>query len=72
MLTFLEKAFDIVLCKVIGWDLRKQLVPQKLVELVKNLYQGARSGVDTIGATSTSFEISAGVHLGSDLKLSAL
>ena len=37
----LEKAYDRVLREVIYWSLRKKLVPEKLIQMVKTTYEGA-------------------------------
>ena len=37
----LEKAFDLVLRKVIEWTLRKKLVPKRLVQAVMSMYKRA-------------------------------
>ena len=63
----LEKAFDRVPREVIRWALRRQRVPEKLINQVMLLYQRARSRVRTVAGTSESFEINVGVHQGSAL-----
>ena len=51
----------------IRWALRRQLVPERMVELVMELYSGSKSRVTVAGHTSSSFEITLGVHQGSAL-----
>ena len=63
----LENAFDRVPRAAIRWALRRQLVPERLVELVMELYTGSKSRVTAAGCTSSSFEITVGVHQGSAL-----
>jgi hypothetical protein len=63
----LEKAFDKVPRPAIKWALRRQKVPERLVNLVMALYDRARSRVKVAGVTSESFEIRVGVHQGSAL-----
>ena len=61
----LEKAFDRVPREVIQWALRRQVVPERLVSQVIDLYRGSKSLVRTVAGTSKEFEISEGVHQGS-------
>ena len=63
----LEKAFDRVPRDVIRWALRKQGVPERLINLVMALYKEAKSRVKTVAGTSEEFEIRVGVHQGSAL-----
>ena len=63
----LEKAFDRVPREAIRWALRRQLVPEKLINQVMLLYQNTRTRVKTSVGTSESFEIKVGVHQGSAL-----
>ena len=59
----LKKAFDRVPLAAIRWE----LVPERLVELMMELYSGSKSRVTAAGCTSSSFEITVGVHQGSAL-----
>ena len=63
----LEKAFDKVPRKAIRWALRRQLVPEKLINQVMCLYEHSTSRAKFAGKTSQSFEVSVGVHQGSAL-----
>jgi hypothetical protein len=63
----LEKAFDRVPRRVIEWALRRQGVPERLVEAVMALYVGTSSRVKTVVGTSEQFDIDVGVHQGSAL-----
>ena len=63
----LEKAFDRVPRQVIEWALRRQKVPQSLVNAVMALYEGTKSSVKTLAGVSEGFEIGVGVHQGSAL-----
>ena len=61
----LEKAFDRVPGKVIEWALRRQNVPERMVQLIMALYVNTNSRVKTFTGTSKKFEIKVGVHQGS-------
>ena len=63
----LEKAFDKEPRPAIRWALRRQRVPESLIDLVMALYSETRSRVRVAGETSDSFEIGVGVHQGSVL-----
>ena len=63
----LEKAFDRIPRKAIEWALRRQLVPEYMVELVMMLYLDSRSRVSVAGVQSLDFPIEVGVHQGSAL-----
>ena len=63
----LEKAFDRVPRQAIRWALRRQRVPERLIEQVMALYQGTKSRVRTVAGLSEEFEINVGVHQGSAL-----
>ena len=63
----LEKAFDKIPRKAIEWALRRQLVPELLVQRVMTLYKDSRSRVRVGGEESEGFPINVGVHQGSAL-----
>ena len=63
----LEKAFDRVPREIIRWALRRQRVPERLINMVMALYASAKSRVKTAAGTSGEFEIGVGVHQGSAL-----
>ena len=63
----LEKAFDKVPRRVVEWALRKQLVPEYMVQLVMALYSESFSKVRFTGSMSAEFPINVGVHQGSAL-----
>ncbi len=63
----LEKAFDKVPRRAISWALRRQRVPERLVNLAMALYEGSKSRVSVVDGTSEEFEIQVGVHQGSAL-----
>ena len=63
----LEKAFDKVPRPAIKRALRRQRVPEFLIDLVMAFYRETRSRVRVAGETSDSFEIGVGVHQGSVL-----
>jgi len=63
----LEKAFDRVPREVVYWSLRRKGISEKIVRIIKSMYDGARTTVRS-GAGGTSwFEIRVGVHQGSCL-----
>ena len=63
----MEKAFDRVPRRAIEWALRRQLVPELLVQRVMSLYEDSRSRVRVAGVDSEWFNINVGVHQGSAL-----
>ena len=63
----LEKAFDKIPRKAIEWALRRQLVPEILVQMVMLLYEDSKSRVKVGGEESEGFPINVGVHQGSAL-----
>ena len=63
----LEKAFDNILRTTIRWALRRQNVPERLINSVMALYIETRSSVRVAGETSVNFGIEVGVHQGSVL-----
>jgi hypothetical protein len=58
----LEKAFDRVPREVVYWSLRKKGVTEKIVRLVKSMYDGARTSVRCRTGGTVEFEIRVGVH----------
>ncbi|WKX94958.1 hypothetical protein Q1695_011869 [Nippostrongylus brasiliensis] len=63
----LEKAFDRVPHEVIWYALRKQLVPEELINWVRILYTDPRSRVQAAAGISAEFPILVAVHQGSPL-----
>ena len=63
----LEKAYDRVPRRVVYWCLRKRGVPEKLVRLVKMMYEGARTSVKTKYGETEAFSVEVGLHQGSAL-----
>ncbi len=63
----LEKAFDRVPRDVVYWSLRKKGVTEKMIRIIKAMYDGARTVVKTSNGNTDSFEIKVGVHQGSCL-----
>ena len=53
----MEKAFDLVLRKVIRFTLRWKGVPEYLVNEVMSLYKGYKTAVSVDGELSSSFSI---------------
>ena len=63
----LEKAYDRVPRKVVYWCLRKRGVPEKLVRIVKMMYEGATTSVQTKYGKTERFPVEVGLHQGSAL-----
>ena len=63
----LEKAFDRVPREVMYWCLRKRGVPERLVNMIKMIYKGARTVVRTRSGKTEPFEVKVGLHQGSAL-----
>ena len=63
----MEKAFDRVQRKVMGWAMRKKGLSEVMVRAVMSLYDGAKTRVRVGSAYSQKFEVYVGVHQGSVL-----
>ena len=63
----LEKAFDRVPRRVIEWALRVKKVEERLVKVVMEMYEGAKTRVRVANGLSDEFEVKVGVHQGSVL-----
>ena len=63
----LEKAYDRVPRRVVYWCLRKRGVPEKLVRIVKMMYEGSRTTVLTKHGETGAFPVEVGLHQGSAL-----
>jgi len=63
----LEKAFDRVPRRVIWWALRRKGVMEREIQVIKEMYQGARTAVRVENERSEWFEVKVGVHQGSVL-----
>ena len=63
----LEKAFDRVPRESIVWALRRQYVPEALVQLVMATYKNTKTTVLTQHGPTKEFEVEVGVHQGSIL-----
>ena len=53
----LEKTFDRVPGKAIGWELRKRAAPEVLVQAVMNLYKDAKTSVQVGNGYSEDFNV---------------
>lgn len=63
----LEKAFDRIPRKIIWWSMRKLGVEEWLVQVVRSMYENAKSKVHIGSKLSNEFEVKVGVHQGSVL-----
>ena len=63
----MEKAFDRVPRKVMGWAMKKKGLSEVLVQAVVSLYDGTKTRVRVESAYSEEFEVQVGVHQGSVL-----
>src|ERR1700733_2360735 len=63
----LEKAFDRVPREVIYWSLRKKGTTEKIVRLIKSMYEGTRTSVRCKVGKTAELEIKVGLHQGSCL-----
>ena len=63
----LKKACDKVPPTAIRWALRRQRVPERLINSVMALYRETRSSIRAAEETSVDFEIEVGVHQASVL-----
>jgi len=63
----LEKAYDRVPRELVWWALRKKLVPENLIALIRTLYKDPVSTVKTAVGNTDDFGVDVGVHQGSVL-----
>ena len=63
----LEKAFDRIPRKILWWSMRKLGVEEWLIEVVKSMYENAKSKVHLGSKLSSDFNVRVGVHQGSVL-----
>jgi hypothetical protein len=63
----LEKAYDRILRELVWWALRRKLVPESLIELIRTLYQEPVSIVTTAVGNTETFNVEVGLHQGSVL-----
>ena len=63
----LEKAFDRVPREVIWWALRKSGVEERLISVIKSMYDGATTAVKIGASESKKFPVRVGAHQGSVL-----
>ena len=57
----LEKAFDRVLIKVVGWAMRKKEIPEMMVKAVMNLFKEAISRIKVKSGYSDELPVKVGV-----------
>ena len=65
----LEKAFDRVPTRVLGWAIRKRGIPEAMVRPVMSLYEGAKTRVRVGLELSEVFVVKVSVHQGSAFSL---
>ena len=63
----LEKAFDRVPREVICWALRESGVEERLISVIKSMYDEAMTAIKIGASESKKFPVSVGVHHGSVL-----
>ncbi|XP_075990249.1 uncharacterized protein LOC142985892 [Anticarsia gemmatalis] len=63
----MEKAFDRVPRDTIWWSLRKKNVPERYVNIIADMYKGAKSNIRTVVGETKSIAVSEGDHQGSVL-----
>jgi len=63
----LKKAFDRVPREVLYWSLRRKGISEKLVRVIRSMYDGAVTTVRSGRGKTLAFEIKVGVHHGSCL-----
>lgn len=63
----MEKAFDRVPRETIWWSLRKKNIPEPYVNIIADMYKGARSMVRTVVGETKPIAVTEGVHQGSVL-----
>lgn len=63
----MEKAFDRVPRNTIVWSLRKKNIPEQYIDIVADMYKGARSTVRTAVGYTKPITVTEGVHQGSVL-----
>ena len=61
----LEKAFDRVPREVLYWSLRRKGISEKLVRVIRSMYDGAVTTVRSGRGKTLAFEIKVGIHQGS-------
>ena len=63
----LEKAYDRVPREIVYWCLRKKGVPERLIQIIRNTYEGSKTMVRTTCGNTEEFEVHVGLHQGSAL-----
>ena len=58
----LEKAYDRVPREVVFWCLRRREVPERLIDVVKDMHRRIKTRVNTIYGDTEEFEIEVGLH----------
>ena len=63
----LEKAYDRIPRQEVWRCLRKKMVPEKYVKLIKEMYRNVKTRVKTVAGITESFDVRVGLHQGSAL-----
>ena len=63
----LEKAYDRIPREVVYWCLRKRGVPDKIIRVIRMMYEGSETTIRTPYGNTRSFRVNVGVHQGSAL-----
>ncbi len=63
----LEKAYDRVPRELIWYSLRRKVVPEAYINIVRDMYAGCKTSVMTSAGKTKGLEIEVGLHQGSAL-----
>ena len=63
----LEKAYDRILRDLIWWSLRKRVLEEHYITLIRDMYERSKTKVRTLTGSTKEFQIDVGLHQGSAL-----